>query len=276
MALCPPGIKTTVEWQYPGEAKQRIEGADDYSTTPVHSSPAKYEWKYDMGLAIFAASSYTPQYSYQGCNNTRDPIRRCVDDYITSNRIDTRRNYSGFHAPIYSYRVSDYAESNERCIPNGSQPLSIPCGLAKGYRKVEILCHGDSFNYSPTPVWLLAWDATENLTGNALGGMLQIPNGGTYSVVYEPSTNRYVGVIPGSYGWGYFYFNPLTNALPTGYLFKILKDGTVVYQRSKSDKPVVTHFCGEECPPGTCQCESGDVVCCYDTTTGRAVKSFRK
>lgn len=276
MPLCPAGVKTTIKWQYPGETDQQIIGADDYSITPVHSTPTKYSWEYHMGLAIYAATAFTPTAALR-CNNSPNQVRRCVDEQVISGGTNARQNYSSFYAPIYSYRVSDYVESNERCIPNGSQPLSIPCGLAKGYRKIEILCHGSGVGaYSPNPVWLTAWQGNNGATATAYGSILQVPSGGEYPVNYEPATNRYVGVIPSGYGWQYFYFAPLSSVLPTGYLFKILKGGTVVYQRSKTDKPVVTFKCGEECPPGTCECESGGVVCCYDTTTGRAVKSFAK
>jgi hypothetical protein len=59
-------------------------------------------------------------------------------------------------------------------------------------------------------------------------------------------------------------------------VFKVTKNGTVVYQKSTPVCPTVTVICGDQCPPGTCQCDCGNYVCCYDTATGKAVKSFRK
>ncbi len=42
--------------------------------------------------------------------------------------------------------------------------------------------------------------------------------------------------------------------------------------------PEVCYDCEEEekCPPGTCECTRGNLVCCYDPTTGEVVKSFTK
>lgn len=228
-----------VRWRYGSQPWQEYIGGDNYSITPVHPTPAKYEWVYHMGLAVFAASAFTPSNVSLGCNNILNPVRRCVDETVISGGVDSRRYYSGFHAPIYKYRVSDYVESSERCVRNGSQALSIPCGLAKGYRRIEILCHGSSLLYSSTPVWLTAWEGNKGALATAYGSILQVPSGGEYSVYYEPGTNRYVGVIPSSYGWQYFYFSPLSSVLPTGYLFKVFKNGQEVYQQTSSTIPTV-------------------------------------
>lgn len=60
-------------------------------------------------------------------------------------------------------------------------------------------------------------------------------------------------------------------------VFKIFSGNQeIVYQRSNPVCPVVTYSCGEKCPPGTCECSCGNVVCCHDSRTGEVVKSFRK
>lgn len=61
-----------------------------------------------------------------------------------------------------------------------------------------------------------------------------------------------------------------------GCALKIFKGSQTVYSRVEPTCPTVTYACGDECPPGTCQCDCGSMVCCYDTKTGKAVKSFRK
>lgn len=59
-------------------------------------------------------------------------------------------------------------------------------------------------------------------------------------------------------------------------IFTITKNGSIVYQKTTPQCPTVNVVCDEQCPPGTCQCDCGSMVCCYDTTTGKAVKNFRK
>lgn len=275
MGLCPPGQKTTIEWQYAGETKQRIEGADDYSITPVHANATIASWNYHMGQAIFAASSFTPTIE-QSCNPPeRSPVRRCSNRIVYSG-ADLSAYHIEYYAPIYKYRVSERITSPQRCIPNGSQPLSIPCGTASGYRKVEILCHGTRSGRSLNPVWITAWWGKKNQIDTYLGDLLEVTHGGEFPVIYNSSTNRYEGLIPSSYNWNYFYFTIPNNQLPTGYLFQILKEESTIYQRTKVDKPVVTHFCGEKCPPGTCECTCGNRVCCHDPVTGAVIKSFIK
>lgn len=47
-----------------------------------------------------------------------------------------------------------------------------------------------------------------------------------------------------------------------------------IYQQSHPVCPQVAVKCTDQCPPGTCECECGPRVCCYDPHTGKAVKSF--
>jgi hypothetical protein len=61
-----------------------------------------------------------------------------------------------------------------------------------------------------------------------------------------------------------------------GCIFKIFKSNTVIYEKIKPTCPIVNHFCGAQCPSGTCECTNGSTVCCYDPNTGIAVKSFTR
>jgi hypothetical protein len=76
-----------------------------------------------------------------------------------------------------------------------------------------------------------------------------------------------------AYGFTTLYSNQPDNCAT---LFQVTKNGQVVYSKINSQQPTVTHRCGEECPPGTCECTNGSTVCCYDPNTGIAVKSFTR
>ena len=58
-------------------------------------------------------------------------------------------------------------------------------------------------------------------------------------------------------------------------VFKVTKNNVVVYQKTDPVCPTVSVICDQQCPPNTCECTSGSLVCCYDST-GRAVKSFMR
>lgn len=59
-------------------------------------------------------------------------------------------------------------------------------------------------------------------------------------------------------------------------VFTVTKNGQTVYTKTRSICPTVTHFCGEQCPPGSCECTCGTGICCYHPTTGAVVKSFTR
>jgi hypothetical protein len=185
--------------------------------------------------------------------------------------FSSSRRTSTFYPPIYKYRISDFAQADLLCANAALNYPPLLCTKPEGYRKVEIFAHKTST--SSTPEWITGWLGTYNYTP---GYMLQVPNGGEYPVVYNSETNMFVGALPSGAGWGYFNFVPTADVSPTSYLLTIYRNGVEVYLRTNTKTPVVTYFCGEKCPPGTCQCDCGTEVCCYDTTTGRAVKSFKK
>ena len=61
-----------------------------------------------------------------------------------------------------------------------------------------------------------------------------------------------------------------------GCVFKIIDVGGEIYSRTEDQCPTVNVRCGEQCPPGTCECGRGSLVCCYSPKTGQVVKSFRR
>jgi hypothetical protein len=272
MPLCPAGQKTTIEWQYEGETKQRIEGADEYSITPNHNSRVSTTWQYDMGYSILSHGLVIPSSPSQGCNNSLANLSRCSRQVENPQLLfPSSRIQSGFYAPIYKYRLSDFAQADYPCSSAGLSYLPLLCTKPQGYRKVEILAYKTPT--SSTPEWITGWLGTRNYIP---GYMLQVPSGGEYPVVYNAASNMYVGVLPSGAGWGYFNFVPTSNIAPNGMSFQVWKNGVVIYQRTDTKTPVVTYFCGEKCPPGTCECTCGTKVCCYDPATGIAVKSFNK
>jgi hypothetical protein len=276
MPLCPNG-SATIEWQYPGEAKNRIIGADEYLIRGVHPQPTKYIWQYDISQA----------HSSFGSVDLNDPKRGCggVNRYHTTCSIYSRRTHVGFdgsrrasacYAPIYAYRVVDLAASTFPCNPvSTATPSQLVCAIVSGYKKIQILCHGINNTYSPNAAWFTAWWDNDQFAPQA-GTVLKVPYETQQLVVYDPSINTYVGNLDPGYDWQYFKFVPTTNSPSSQVAFEIFKNNQVVYSRTSPTSPIVTHFCGEQCPPGTCECENGSIVCCYDTSTGKAVKSFRR
>jgi hypothetical protein len=271
MALCPSGQKTTIEWQYSGEAKQRIVGADDYSVERKYSQPTNYVWQYNISEAYGATPGSTFSDPKLGCFGTTRVHYSCSKfSRRTELDFDPARIATACYAPIYAYRVTDFTQADKPC------PAAAPwqCQFIKGCKKIQVLCHGINNTYSAAAAWFdVWWDM--NVYSPSTGILLQVPYGTEQSVIYDSSTNRYIGNLAPGYDWQYFRFIPLSSRLPSCF-FKVLKQGQVVYQKTRSDCPTVTYTCGNNCPPGTCQCDRGTEVCCYDTVTGKAVKSFRK
>jgi hypothetical protein len=210
MPLCPVGQKTTIEWQYPGETKQRIEGADDYSTTLTEAGfqggqcPAQYK------IYLW----YDRYWTY--------------GQLIQSNVLITSSTvYGSINAIYLQHTVQD------------NRP-----DLTGVYFVVE--CKNA--------------DGTPRLLRNLILGS------GLKGVTKEIIVSRVDGVAD-SCG------NPPPKP-PC--IFKVTKNGTVVYQKNTLTCPTVTHFCGEKCPPGTCECTCGNRVCCHDPVTGAVIKSFIK
>jgi hypothetical protein len=211
MPLCPAGQKTTIEWQYEGEAKQRIEGADDYSIK-----------KTDAG--------------FQG--------GQC----------------SGAQYKIYLWY--DYYQSSGRLL---QADVLIPPTIVYGAVRAVYLQYTQQDNRPDlTGVYFVVECKNANGTPRLIRNL--IAGNGLYAVTKNIIVSRNDN---GTDNCGNPPPIPPCN-------FKVTKGGVVVYQRTAPTCPTVTYFCGEKCPPGTCECTCGTRVCCYDPATGIAVKSFNK
>jgi hypothetical protein len=218
MSLCSNGLKPTIEWQYAGEDKQRILGADNYSLETMKGKcPVPYH--------VFG-------------------------------------QYISLNDPYCGYRA--YWRTASAVI--GSSVLSyIPQKVLSSQEWVLPLSAGNAMSIRPISFELYF---AKNLA-NSIGQIFDNPGGciNTSSPAYGRRLDlASIDIIrvdgqPDNCG---------------DCVFKVTKNNVVVYQKATPVCPTVTHTCGEQCPPGTCQCDCGSVVCCYDTVTGKAVKSFRK
>lgn len=228
-------LPPSVRWQYGNEPWQEIIEADDYSITPTFGSPAAFDWQYDMGYSVLSYSAFNPSSPSQGCNNSMAQLRRCARQRVNPQLVfDNSRIQSSFYSPIYKFRVSDYAQSDLPCANAGLNYAPLACTRPEGYRKIEIFAHKTAS--SPNPEWIVGWLGTRNFTP---GYMLQVPTGGEYPIVYNPSLNKYVGIFPSSYGWGYFDFVHLGNVARTGLLLEVYKNGQVVHSETRAVSPQV-------------------------------------
>jgi hypothetical protein len=224
-----------IRWRYGTNPWQEYIGADDYSITPTFNRVVLWEWQYDMGYSILSHGLFIPSNPSQGCNGSLGQLSLCARRYENPQVVFTpERIQAGFYPPIYKYRISDFVQADLPCSNGGLNYSPLLCTRPKGYRKVEIFAHKTAS--SPNPEWITGWLGTRNYTP---GYMLQVPSGGEYPVVYNPATNRYVGVLPSGAGWGYFNFVPTANVAPTAYLLKIFKNGQQVYQQTSSTIPIV-------------------------------------
>jgi hypothetical protein len=207
MALCPVGQKTTIKWQYSGEEKQEIIGADNYTTQVV-----------------------TPNFTGGQSSNVKYLIQQFVNVYNAQGVL--------IYADYPSTLVDRYGKINRSYIEArlDNRGNLLWWGIIEGHNQVG------NIDIWENPVPIPGNRVTLNRT--------QITRADN-----QPDTG---------------------GNLPSSCTFKVLKNNEVVYQKTAPTCPPVNHFCGEECPPGTCQCDCGTEVCCYDTTTGKAIKSFKR
>jgi hypothetical protein len=210
MSLCPAGQKTTIEWQYTGEEKQRIEGADSYTTELLQNIALNTSYQLVYRQPIISGGQL------QGWNSNESTTSLGTFNGISNWRMRFVLNGGAvvLTNPFCTFFNGDPGISNRQC---------------------QIYC---------------------DITSQGI------------------TTNKLIGSSFGSWG---LRVQPSNAALRSqSCYFKVFKNGAVVYQRSESTCPTVTYFCGDQCPEGTCQCDCGTEICCYDTTTGKAVKSFKK
>lgn len=228
-------LAPSVRYRFGSGAWSEIIGADDYQITPNYINRVLCDWQYSMGYSVLSYGSLTPTGASNACNGSLATQSRCAKQIVNPQlAFDLSRIIGSCYAPIYKYRVSDYAEADYPCSKAGLNDLSLFCTKPKGYRKVEIYCHKTPS--SATPEWVLAWNGTKNYLP---GYMLQLPSSGEYPVVYNPSTNIYVGVLPSGSDWEYFNFIPTTNVAPISYRLKITKNGVIVLDQIGSSYPEV-------------------------------------
>lgn len=100
----------------------------------------------------------------------------------------------------------------------------------------------------------------------------------------NPNAKVWTGVSStSSFDYGLVYINSI---MPTdsnspddcgSWVFSVSRGEELMYIRDFEDKPLVDTYCLDgECPPNTCKCDCGNLVCCYDVKTGKAVYSFPK
>lgn len=205
MGLCTNGKQPIIEWQYLGEEKQRILGADNYTIN------------LQQGLCL---TEYVIQYLVYGQSGSF--TRYSNDDLYFGGII--------VNGPIYDYGIATPTITNSLTIKDHYYPSSTSLGHALIVHRNAELTRYDQYYLTSA-----------------------------YGVKLLPPV-RYDGQ-PDNCG---------------GCVLTVTKNNTVVYKKSTPQCPTVSVICGDQCPPGTCQCDCGSMVCCYDTTTGKAIKSFRK
>ena len=197
-------VNKIIEWQYPGEDKQTILGADGYRL-----QKQKYQ------CPIFY------RVRYQRLADNGEPIGNI---FLVANSV---------RGPIESHQLVDFGN-----------PVNGYVSVQEEYRYLR--ANGRSFfrlniNHD---------GQTTNIALNSESSRGIIVQG------YVPSNNQ------------------LDNCGDC--TLKILKNNQVVLQRVSGVCPEVEVYEDEICPPGSCECTHGSIVCCYNPNTGQVVKSFSR
>lgn len=126
-------------------------------------------------------------------------------------------------------------------------------------------CHLDQPEYLQSRTSPLGYIAVSNTEFNG---------DGTAAYEIPPHCIDIYQVIP-TFSIGYNpVSNPRTN--PNGVIWKSIGQ----YCSDEGCDPPTVEKTGENCPnlcpKGTCQVDCGEVICCYDTSTGKSVKSISK
>lgn len=220
MPLCPAGQKTIIGWQYPGEDKQRIIGADDYSISVENG-------KGGVGYHVFG-TYYSRNYSSGGCN---------VWGYWRTT------------APVIGTQVFSY----EPVLDSANRwAIKLNTGI---FRLVAVL---DKQGYDSNFLINFSGSIT-NLTS----GCRNDSAGGYGDRLFEQKEKRKIIRADGQ----------PDNAPCT---LTITRNGQTVHKETRAVCPQVSYSCGEQCPPGSCECMCGTKVCCHDPNTGAVIKSFTR
>jgi hypothetical protein len=239
MSLC-PNNNLIIEWQYPGKEKNKLIGADDYSVV----KPWKYDTTNDFNYTFTAKAR---------CSTSSPPpgvAPSLPRNFVAGQEIVvfTTGTWSGpilgFEKFVNGTNVNGMLSYTNRSGGNATSGFCAP-------RTIEVILS----TTSPS--------GGGSVRLKSVSGSFNEPvvYGDIYDVQFIPTTTPPRTCIV---------------AVNNQCTFTVTKNGQVVYQKTDSVCPVVNYFCGEECPPGTCECTNGSTVCCYDTSTGKVVKSFTR
>lgn len=220
MVLCSNGKQPIIEWQYPGEDKQRILGADNYL---VQQEQGKCPVPYKFKFRYKPLPSSDWRYGETNATNLYPPFENM---FIRSDDRTFGEDPKGF--PTLTVRFENYY------VYGGNGRYNV------FFELTHSLADGRRVTSQPIAFESTAWNVehvTEFLGMERLDG------------------------LPDNCG---------------GCTFTVTKNGVTVYQKTTPQCPTVNVVCGEQCPPGTCECSNGSNVCCYDTTTGKCIKSFTR
>lgn len=239
MPLCPTGQQTIVEWQYPGEEKQRIVGVDDYSV--------KKDWQFET------TNNFNYTFTAKARCSTSSPPPGVAPNvpraFVTGQEIEIFI-IGSLPGPIYGTEkivVSPNVNINITFLNRSGGNLAV-ADCAK--RTIEQILYTRSATGSAVRVKSVAGSYSE-----------PVVYGDFYDIKFVPTTTPPRACIAG---------------VANSCIFTITQNGNVVYQKIRDVCPIVTYACGEQCPDGSCECTNGSTVCCYDPSTGRVVKSFTR
>jgi hypothetical protein len=217
MALCTSGQKTTIKWQYSGEEKQEIIGADNYTVNQKPAQCPNTDY-YFQGWELSPAPGQdenTPLY-----RQSVEPITFLYLQKIPYPIVD----YELLNSQQQVISYAQYKQNGRKF--NAAYSLAVYVNYNSANPRFLYYYYGFLNNWGLEPNKFVRIDGQPDNCGNCT--------------------------------------------------FKVTKNNQVVYQKTRPTCPTVTHFCGEQCPAGSCECNCGTRVCCHHPTTGAVVKSFTR
>jgi hypothetical protein len=165
--------------------------------------------------------------------------------------------------------------------PSSGKPCKNPVGWELASNFLGKIVSVDFYIANRQPIQ--AYVVTENInqvrssTWNYLYWTTGQFAGTSAYMYYAPTCNEsnHVFAVSGVDAWQAKRVDSLPDNCG-GCVFKITKNGQVVYQKTDAVCPTVTYTCGEQCPAGSCECACGKEVCCHHPTTGKVIKSFTR
>jgi hypothetical protein len=245
---CPNGDKI-IEWQYPGGEKQRILGGDSYSLNRVAPVNDYRERKYVVISVWMVVNGNVPQ---------GHPGYPLVDGQLVRLAVS---GVSRYNAPIWQVNARQDYYSTKVVLDVTETSNDFNNGVC--YKKPvngNYLQYDNPYNGSACNVWYNPSGFDPSDRYNPRLGVKQSLGIQQINIVTQTGSSP----------------SPCVNQIAESCTLNIIKNGQTVYQKVTPVCPIVAEYCGEKCPEGTCECTCGSEVCCYDTKTGKAVKSFRR